>query len=85
MKKTYAAPASNFRSLYYIVLLTTARYALQILTNIFFDNAGGHSASLIFTMNLLFMNIGINLFLTKFKKIAFTFFTCFICVFQVTM
>ena len=85
MKKTYAAPASNFRSVSFIVLLTTARYALQILTNIFFDNAGGHSASLIFTLNLYFMNIGINLFLTKFKKLVCTFLICCICTFQITM
>lgn len=85
MKKIYAAPGSNFSSLYHLVLLTTARYALQILTNIFFDNAGGHSTSLVFTLFLLFMNIGINLFLTTCKKLACTFFICSLCGFQIAM
>lgn len=85
MKKIYAMPRQNYSNLCFLFLLTTARFIAQMLTNMFIENTGGHSASMIFTLNFLFMNIGINLFLPILKKLACTFFITSLCLYQVMM
>ena len=87
LKQVYKQPSSNinFLHLCQLFILTTLRYIFQIFTNMFIDNKGGVSTSVIFMLNTLFVNIGMNLFLETSKKLLCTFIITSLTIFHLLM